>query len=386
MPAASVIIPCYNSAKYLGEAIESVLTQSWPDFEIIIIDDGSTDNTAYVSQSFCDPRVHYIYQENKGLSAARNTGIRHSSGKYIAFLDADDVFLPHKLEVQLAYLEKHPEVGLVAGGYSRIDTEGRVLYEVKPAPGTVFPEDLLVRSSFPIHAALVRQTWVERVGCFDETLPAAEDWDFFCRLALLGCPMHWMDNTVCAYRFVPRAMSTDPERQTNAQLRVIEKIFASQSFPPSLAKFKAQAMGDTYLKGAARSYTAGFVDKGRENLAQALKWDPGLRNNEYQRVLNLLLFWIVHMQVDSPTQFLNSVFDNLPEKAHDMRALRMATLYWWRRKEFMSAWKNGDWPSFLRLGCVLVFRYPLRLVLGLFRKLTRPLQLVSILGTLCLVV
>ena len=164
MPAASVIIPCYNSAKYLGEAIESVLTQSWPDFEIIIIDDGST----------CDPRVHYIYQENKGLSGARNTGIRHSSGKYVAFLDADDVFLSHKLEVQLAYLEKHPEVGLVAGGYSRIDTECRVLYEVKPAPGTVFPEDLLVRSSFPIHAALVRQSWAETIGWRYVSTPSGE--------------------------------------------------------------------------------------------------------------------------------------------------------------------------------------------------------------------
>ncbi|NIW46854.1 MAG: glycosyltransferase, partial [Gammaproteobacteria bacterium] len=94
MSTVSVIIPAYNQGHYLGECVQSVLDQTYPDFEIIIVNDGSTDNTQRVAKSFSDPRIKYIYQENRGLSGARNTGIRNAIGTYVTYLDSDDLFLP----------------------------------------------------------------------------------------------------------------------------------------------------------------------------------------------------------------------------------------------------------------------------------------------------
>ena len=119
-PKISVIIPFYNRVDWLLEAIDSVLEQSFIDFEIILIDDGSTENVSRILQ-YKDPRIHYFHQENKGRSIARNNGLQHAQGKYIAFLDADDLFSKNKLEVQFQYMEQHPDIILTYTSYQRID-------------------------------------------------------------------------------------------------------------------------------------------------------------------------------------------------------------------------------------------------------------------------
>ena len=118
-PKVSVIIPTYNRAEYLGEAIQSVFDQTFEDFEILIVDDGSTDDTQQLVLSFHDPRLRSFYQNNCGISAARNAAIRSADGEYIAFLDSDDVWLPELLESQVAVLDRRPEIGLV---YARAAT------------------------------------------------------------------------------------------------------------------------------------------------------------------------------------------------------------------------------------------------------------------------
>ena len=368
LPSVSVVIPCYNGDSYLGQAIDSVLAQSWYDFEVIVVDDGSTDNTAEVTRSYCDQRIRYEYQANRGLANARNTGIRLARGKYLAFLDADDTFLPAKLQLQITYLNDHPEVGLLVGGFLRIDAEGNVLYESRPPPGVISPEDVLVASRFPVHASLVRKTWVQRVGYFDERLSAAEDWDFHCRLAIMGCKMHVTEDIVCAYRLLPGAMSTDPERQTRAMLQVVEKTFASGSLASSLAELEAEAFGYTHLKGAIRHFGAGLIDAGRHHLAQALQWDPGLSEDGYQKVLPLLLFWIDHMQMDSPVQYLETVFRNLPEQAQGLRKQRRSTLYSWRKKELLSAWRKKEQIASLKLACWMILTNPSEFLRDLVRS------------------
>jgi glycosyltransferase involved in cell wall biosynthesis len=115
MAKVSVIIPAYNQAPYLSKSIQSVLDQTCQDFEIVVVDDGSTDDTAAVVQSFHDDRIHYIYQENRGLSAARNTGIDNSTAEYITYLDSDDLFLPMKIELLGGVLDQDPDIGFLAG-------------------------------------------------------------------------------------------------------------------------------------------------------------------------------------------------------------------------------------------------------------------------------
>ncbi len=115
MGQVSIIIPAYNQARYLGAAVQSALDQTYANVDVLVADDGSTDDTAQVAQQFTDPRVRYIYQENRGLSGARNTGIRHATGDFLTYLDSDDLFLPQKLEILLPALQAQPHLGLVAG-------------------------------------------------------------------------------------------------------------------------------------------------------------------------------------------------------------------------------------------------------------------------------
>ena len=115
MPRVSVVIPTYNRAGYVSEAVKSVLNQTFHDFEVIVVDDGSTDNTPDVIDSFKDTRIRYLYQENRGVSAAMNTGILASTAEYIAILDSDDVLVEEALQKSVAFLDEHPEVGYCFG-------------------------------------------------------------------------------------------------------------------------------------------------------------------------------------------------------------------------------------------------------------------------------
>src|SRR5919112_4207473 len=125
MALVSVIIPCYNQARFLGEAIESVLSQTYPHFEVVGVDDGSTDNTSEVASRY--PGVRCIRQENRGLAEARNAGIRHSRGSHLVFLDADDRLLPGALEAGLRHLKEHPECAFVSGWWKIIAADGSPL-------------------------------------------------------------------------------------------------------------------------------------------------------------------------------------------------------------------------------------------------------------------
>src|SRR5688572_31253168 len=125
----SVVIPSYNHGNFLSRAIESVLTQSYTNAEIIVVDDGSTDNTRQVSESF--PGVRYVFQQNQGLSAARNTGIDNSNGKYLLFLDADDWLTVDMLRANYDIIRKRPDVAFVSAGHVKITDEGKVIEEVR---------------------------------------------------------------------------------------------------------------------------------------------------------------------------------------------------------------------------------------------------------------
>ena len=189
MPTVSVIIPTYNTERFIGEAIRSVLQQTYTDFELIIIDDGSTDTTRAVLDPFlADARVRYVYQENQGLPGARNTGIRESRGAFIAFLDADDLWTPEKLAQQVAAFQMHPEVSIVYCNYTNIDEHGNDMPfdTLKTRRHNTLYEDLLYDNvvAGSGSAVLIRAECFHSVGLFDEHLVACEDLDMWRRLAL----------------------------------------------------------------------------------------------------------------------------------------------------------------------------------------------------------
>ena len=130
-PQISVIIPAYNCDRYVEQAVESVINQTYPADEIIIIDDGSQDNTRQVLQPYSN-YIHYVYQENQGVSVARNHGLKLARGEFIVFLDADDIFLPNKLATQLAVFQAKPQLGLVQSGWRRVNQQGETLMDATP--------------------------------------------------------------------------------------------------------------------------------------------------------------------------------------------------------------------------------------------------------------
>lgn len=192
MPKVSVIIPTYNRAYLVCEAIDSVLSQTFKDFEIIVVDDGSTDNTKEALEKY-GPRICYIYQENKGRAEARNAGIRQAKAEYIAFLDDDDIWLPNKLEKQITFLDTRPDIGLVHTFIKKVDAEGHLLVKETKRHIKSYRKAMQIGYNYAGMSALcimftstimLRKECFYEVGLYDRNTEVFEDWDFYLRLAL----------------------------------------------------------------------------------------------------------------------------------------------------------------------------------------------------------
>jgi glycosyltransferase involved in cell wall biosynthesis len=187
MPTVSIIIPTYNREHLLGRAIQSVLDQTYQNFELIIVDDGSTDDTERLVKSFNSEKIRYIrHGENKGPSAARNTGIQSAKGDYIAFQDSDDEWMPRKLEKQMRTFETaQPEVGIVYTDFIFITTNKRKFMPaagVSPKDGDIF-SNLLKGNFVSLQATVVKRECFERAGIFDERFPPLADWELLLRMS-----------------------------------------------------------------------------------------------------------------------------------------------------------------------------------------------------------
>jgi glycosyltransferase involved in cell wall biosynthesis len=248
MPRVSVIVPAYNYAHLLSQTLESVLAQTLRDWECIVVDDGSTDNTRKVVENFCkrDERIRYVHQENAGLSAARNTGIRNSRGEFLQFLDADDLIEPEKLRAQANYLNQHCKVDIVYGEVRYFHSErpderslsmdgGEYSWTVQVnGAGEEVLRALLRDNITVVHAPLLRASIVQDVGFFDETLKSKEDWDFWLRCALSGkhFAYHAHENTLALVRSHSGSMSQNRQRMWTTGLQVRYKLM--EVLPPSL--------------------------------------------------------------------------------------------------------------------------------------------------------
>ncbi len=316
-PTVSVIIPAYDAARWLREAIVSVLNQNFQDFEIVVVDDGSTDDTRQIVESFTDSRLRYIYQPNRGLSAARNTGIRAALGRYIALLDADDVFKPDKLAKQVAILEGEPNIGLVLCGYELIDESGRVLREEKPylrVPEVDLRTVLFWNPLLP-STLLIRRVWLDRVGMFDESLRRYEDWDFAVRIAFAGCQMRWVRETLLGYRRHQANMSTAAQLvpvATDAAVKFMSQFFARPDLPDAVCALQDRVFGNLYLDAAARAYGAGLGERGRQWLEMAVSYDLDLLRGDPPRWVVALCGHAQTALVEDWRAYLYTIAAHLP--------------------------------------------------------------------------
>lgn len=181
----SVIIPTYNRAAFINAAVESVLNQSYENLELIVVDDGSTDKTGDIVQSFKDARLKYIYQENKGRSAARNKALDLAGGDLIAFLDSDDQYMPGKLQTQVDFLNMHPEFGMVYTDAICLDDHGNIIKKfVANKAGWIYQDiAYFVPTTITLPTVMARREVFEKVGQFDENMHRFEDTDMWRRIS-----------------------------------------------------------------------------------------------------------------------------------------------------------------------------------------------------------
>lgn len=231
MPTFDVIIPAYNAARFLPAALDSVIAQTFTDWRILLVDDGSQDNTPELVAPYQErlgDKLKYIRQPNAGLPAARNTAIRNSTAEFLALLDADDVWLPQRLEKTIQVFRDGPEVGLVHGLNARIDANGDVidtcLERGRHAEGWVAPYIYMRMLDLNCPTVSFRRVCVDEVGLFDETFRATEDRDLWLRIAL-RYKVGLVREVIAHYRMSAQSMSTDLDRMLRSQLKLVDKHY-----------------------------------------------------------------------------------------------------------------------------------------------------------------
>lgn len=233
----SIIMPCYNGATFIAESIQSVLNQTYKNFELIIIDDGSTDNSKEIIQSFVDSRIRCVFQKNKGPSAARNTGLDNSKGFYISFLDFDDLFLHERLQGMVLEMEDrtgtNSEIDALfcySDHFYDSDPERITHVYIKNKYSTTMLERLKEGNIINMNTALIRRNVLPETLRFDESLFTSEDWDFWIRLALSGARMQEFSQTLVLTRLRDSSIRSDIVLQKKTDIFVYKKNF--ESTPP----------------------------------------------------------------------------------------------------------------------------------------------------------
>ncbi len=243
----SIVIPAYNAEQYLGETIESVLAQTFDDFELLIIDDGSTDNTAEIVSNYSlkDNRVKLISQENQGVSIARNTGIKIAKGEYIAFLDSDDKWLPNKLAAHIEHFEKTPDLGISFARVEFITFDGKSTNYFsrsrlsKIAPKHLYYENIIITPS----NVVIRRNIFDNIAGFDSNLSGTEDAELFFRIIYQGWKIEGIDKVLVCYRTNQAGISSNLYRMEedwnkfNLKIKTYAPEFVNQHYKYAKAFF-----------------------------------------------------------------------------------------------------------------------------------------------------
>ncbi|MGD1714780.1 glycosyltransferase family 2 protein, partial [Dapis sp. BLCC M172] len=248
-PRVSVIIATYNNGHYILEAIASIFNQTYTSYEIIVIDDGSTDNTRQVLEPYLD-KIRYVYQENKGVSHARNLGLEMARGEFISFLDADDFFLPDKLAKQVAIFDARPSLGIVHSGWRLVNEKGEKISDIELWHGSLELdlETWVVWKPVTI-SMMFRKSWIKSAGGFDTRWHHGEDIDLVLRLSINGCEAVWLPKITYCYRQHHRNATRKYSQQAVSMMSVLDNFFSRPNLSISIRQ----------LEGKSRYYTLSWL-------------------------------------------------------------------------------------------------------------------------------
>lgn len=255
----SVVIPTYNRAAFIREALESVLAQTYQDFEILVIDDGSTDNTAEIVQSIGDARIRYVTQDHRGVPAAIDMGWRAAQGEYIARLDSDDRWLPEFLHEVVSRMDADPSVGAVYARAHAMNSSGQMLTQLigtqERFPGHTL-KSVIYGDFVTAMAVLIRRSAIAAAGGYDVSLITNEDWDMWIKIAYQNYKIGYVPRVLAHYRFHEQNLTRATSDRMNAimrdRVRVLDNFFALPNIPAEVLEIKNIAYRNVYLDWMVR--------------------------------------------------------------------------------------------------------------------------------------
>jgi len=298
-PTVSVVIPAYNAARWIVETLESVLAQTFRDFEVIVVNDGSTDNTAQVVEGYGE-RIRCIHKQNGGAASARNVGIRSAQGKYIAFVDADDLWAKEKLRLQVDLLKRTGLAWVYSDAFAFDGENGKSLVRlgksVRQYDGDIL-ESLFLTDYIPSPTPIIRRSVFEHVGYFDEdrTVRIGEDWDMWLRIA--ACyPIGLVSEPLAYYRvhFTSMTGSEDTQVLLQGHIAVLEKAMAREQ--ARLGSLKNRAFANCYIGGGQLFARRGNITTARQMFENAIRLSPSL--------VQAYVYWAACLFGDKPAQVL----------------------------------------------------------------------------------
>lgn len=275
MPKVSVVIPTYNRGEYISETLKSVLSQTYTDFEVVVVDDGSTDDTKRILQPF-ESKIKLVEQPNSERAVARNNGIENSSGEYIAFLDSDDLWKENKLAKQVEVLDRCKQYAMCYGQSLRINDKSEQIKSAKRQlegySGSIF-EKFLIRNFVVSATPLVRRENIDQIDGFQTKYIPYEDWEYWARLSLTG-DFYFINEPLAYYRIHPQqsVQLASAKKIEDATTLVLEDLFKLKDISEGL---KNKSLGLANLRFAYWYLIAGDIKTAKERLFKAASFYPG---------------------------------------------------------------------------------------------------------------
>lgn len=331
MTSISVIIPTHNRADKLVEALQSLLLQTWTDFEIIVVDDGSSDDTPAAVERIRDRRVRYLCCEHGERSIARNLGLKAAEGAYLAFMDDDDLCLPHRLECQAFFLNKHAGVDLVSSGFY-IQSGGEP-HRTPWYRGINGGKVSLLGSLHGYHpnicCSMIRRSVLEKMDhCFDPNLVPVEDVDFMLRLVLeCGQRTAWLPEMVYVYRKRPSRVAAEL-KTIQIYREVLDKFFSGNNLPPEVQAQQTTVNIRVDIGAACLAFGSDQIRLGQYILLKSLATKTGLKTEGVHLLISLLAQSAAFQPVNiaDHLRLVNQVFDHLPSPLKSWQAYRSQAL------------------------------------------------------------
>lgn len=269
-PQVSIIIPVFNYAHFLKRTLDSIFDQTYRDYEVIVVDDGSEDDPFAIIKPYGN-RVQYLRQENKGVCAARNAGLQIAKGEYVLFLDADDFIVPDKLYAQVALMKASPTYGIVHSGWWLADSDGTVYDCVTPwdyAPLLDIETWLFWKPVLPA-SMLLRKSIIDAVGGFDPAFTQAEDVDLIFRMMMTGCEAIWLKRPTAYYRQHPDNTVKNIKGQVENMVRVLEKYFSQENLSTQIKNLESRIWHSSLMWNCADLFEGGHINEVKTYLALA---------------------------------------------------------------------------------------------------------------------